>query len=495
MNSPLLQKSGINILLFFLFSSLALFGQQAKQSVAADSTLYFKFRDYTNKYFENRKLPALSVGVARNGITLFNEIRGLSDLENPTPATKQSLFRIASISKLITAVVTVKLAERGVLNLDEDISKYIPDIPKKKWPITLRNILNHTSGLRNYREGEFNSTRLFATTKDLIDYLKKDSLEYQPRTKYLYSTLAYNFVTAVIEEVTKKPFFDVVKENILIPAGMKNTFPDIQSQIIPLRVKGYIRNDKRRIANAQLADLSIKISGGGFISNVEDLLNFGSALISGKLISPAYLDTLTAPLRLRDGTMPGYGLGISLNSDSKARKTISHSGGGTGFVSLLYMIPADSLVTVHLINLVDRNQGSPAKDLAAIALGDSITPPLKSLADTLAVVYDFEGIPGCLKTYSALKKTPANAFNLNPDELKQFAYDLIGWKKILDAVSIFNEMLKEDPLNKSAYIGLGDAYSEDKNVGLALKNYRHAAKLDPSNKYVQQRITFLEKIK
>ncbi len=488
-------KSSILCLLFFLTSPIPVFAQQISAVQTVDTSIVTKLKDYTTKYYENRKLPALAVGMAKNNTVFLNEIRGFADLENPTLAVKNSLFRIASISKLFTGVLAVKLAEKKLINLDEDISKYIPGLPKKKWPVTVRNILSHTSGLRAYKDGEFNSTRYFATTRDLIEYHKNDTLEYQPKTRYLYSTLAYNFVTAVIEEVTKKSFYDAFQEHVMTPAGMKSTLPDVQSQIIPFRAKGYIRNDKRKLANAQLADLSIKIAGGGFLSTTEDLLLFGTALLSGKIISKQYLDTLTAPVRLIDGSQPGYGLGVSLGTDSKGRRTFSHSGGGTGFVSLLYMIPADSLVAVHLINIADRNQGSPARDLAGIFLGDSVSMPLKSLNDTLALVYESGGIAGSINAYTQIKKNPLLSFSLNPEELKQFGYDLIGWKKVPDAIVVFNEMLKENPENKSAFIGLGDAYSEDKNTGLALKNYRQALKLDPANKYVQNRIAFLEKIK
>lgn len=487
-------KSRILRLLFFLSLSPFSFGQEFIPP-AMPSDVIAKLQEYARYYYERRGVPGLSFALSKDGNTLLSEVKGFSDIENQIAVQPNSLFRIASISKLITSVAVVKLAQDGMVNLDEDIKKYLPYLTKLNGKVTLRNILSHTSGLRAYRGGEFNSTKKYWTTKELMDYLKDDTLEYKPGSKYLYSTLAYNYIVAVIETVTGKTFEQILKERVFIPAGMNNTFLDEQERIIPGRAKGYMRNDLRELQNAQLADLSIKYPGGGMLSTAGDLLKFGNGLLNGTLLTPAMIDTLTKQVKLTDGSSIQYGLGISIETDPKGRKIISHSGGGTGFVSLLQMYPSEKLVSVHLLNITDRNSGSPARDMARIFFGDTTIVPLKSAADTLMSVYLASGIHEALKTYKTIKTTPAMMFNPDPEEYKQFGYDLIKISKIPDAITIFNDMLRDDPQNKSAYIGLGDAYSKDNNTGLAIKSYRQALRLDPANKYVQSRLTALEKKK
>ncbi len=494
MTNHISPKSRIFRLLFFLSLSPFGFAQEIiQQDVTPD--VIAKLQEYTRNYYERRGVPGLSFALSKDGNTLLQEVKGYSDVENQLAVQPNSLFRIASISKLITSVAVLKLAQDGIVNLDEDIKKYLPYLTKLNNKVTLRSILSHTSGLRAYRSGEFNSTKKYWATKELMDYLKDDTLEHKPGTKYLYSTLAYNYAVAAIESATGKTFDQILGEKIFLPAGMSNTFLDEQEKIIPLRARGYIRNDLRQLNNAPLADLSIKYPGGGMISTAGDLLKLGNALIDETLLTNVWLDTLTKPVRLADGTFAQYGLGISIETDSKGRKIISHSGGGTGFVSLLQMYPAEKLVTVHLLNIADRNSGSPARDLSRIFLGDTTIVPLKPTADTLMSVYLSSGIQEAVKTYGVIKGSPSMNFNPDPEEYKQFGYDLIKISKIADAITIFNDMLRDNPQNKSAYIGLGDAYSKDSNTGLAIKSYRQALRLDPNNKYVQSRLSVLEKKK
>lgn len=494
MTNLVYQKSRILRLLFFLSLTPLGYGQEVIPP-GVHSSAISKLQEYTQLYYERRGVPGLSFALSKDGNTILNEVKGYADIENQVPVQPNSLFRIASISKLITSVAVLKLVQDGVVSLDEDIKKYLPYLTKLNGKVTLRNILSHTSGLRAYRNGEFNSTKKYWTTKELMDYLKDDTLENKPGTKYVYSTLAYNYAVAAIEAVTGKTFDQILKEKIFLPLQMNNTYLDEQEKIITARARGYIRNDMRQLNNAQLADLSIKYPGGGILSTAGDLLKFGNALINGTLLTPAWFDTLTKQSKLTDGTPVPYGLGISLETDTKGRKIFSHSGGGTGFVSLLQMYPAEKLVSVHLLNIVDRNTGSPARDISRIFLGDTTIVPLKSAADSLMNVYSGSGIQEALKTYRLIRNTPSMNFNPDPEEFKQFGYDLIKISRIPDAITVFNDMLRDDPQNKSAYIGLGDAYSKDGNTGLAIKSYRQALRLDPSNKYVQSRLTALEKKK
>lgn len=171
-----------------------------------------KLNDYADKYYSLYKVPALEVGLQMPDSTRWTAYRGYSDLENGIPAGPKSLFRIASISKLITSIAIMQLVETGKIKLDDDVRKYLPEFPRKKYVFTIRHILNHTSGLRTYRAKEFDLTIYFGSSIDAVNYIAKDSLEFKPGSRYLYSTLSYNLLAAVIEKVSGKLFVDYIKE-------------------------------------------------------------------------------------------------------------------------------------------------------------------------------------------------------------------------------------------------------------------------------------------
>ncbi|HSP87629.1 MAG TPA: serine hydrolase, partial [Ignavibacteriaceae bacterium] len=392
-------------------------------------------------------------------------------------------------------VAIMQLVEQGKLKLDEDIRKYIPYYPPKSWNFTVRQLLTHTAGIRNYRStGEFENKEYFPSTKEAINYLAKDSLEFEPGTRYLYTTLSYNILAAIIENVSGISFPDYLINNIFIPSGMKSTYPDFQRTIVPFRAKGYDRNKYRQVQNAALADLSIKIPGGGLLSTAEDLLRFSDSLLKGKLIKQASLDSMIIPVKLKDGKTINYGLGFSFGTDESGKKFISHSGIGTGFTSLLIIYPAEKLAAVHLINIRDRDLGEPAYDLAMIYAGRVVEKPKRSLSDFLFNVTINYGIDSSLNLYR-IKKSDSIDFNNTKEYLISFGYDLVNVEKYYEAIKFFRLFTLDNPEYAEAFIGLGDAYYGDGNKGLSLKNFRHALKLEPSNKYAAEMIKKLTGVK
>ena len=448
-----------------------------------------KLDQYLTDYYINKDIPSVATGISNDGKLIWFGARGFADIENNVPATEKSVYRIASVSKVITAVAIMQLVEQGKIKLDEDIRKYIPYYPAKRWKFTVRQLLSHTAGIRNYKStGEFESKEFFESTKETINYLAKDSLEFEPGTKYLYTTLSYNLLAAIIENVSGIPFPQYLKNNIFLPAEMNSTYPDIQRNIIPFRVKGYDRNKYRQIQNAALADLSIKIPGGGLLSSVEDLLKFSDNLLKGKLITQNSFGLMITPTKLKDGKTVNYGLGFAIGTDNSGRNFISHSGIGTGFSSLLIIYPQERISSVQLINIRDRNLGDPAYDIAEIFFGSEIEKPKKSLADFLFKITSGYGIDSSLQVYQKIKSDTTTSFNTSKEELLLFGNDLLSVERYYAAIRFFRLFTTEYPDYAEAYIGLGDAYYKDGNRGLALKNFRQAAKLQPSNKYVKDMI-------
>lgn len=451
-----------------------------------------ELNNFLNEYRINKNIPSISGGVSLNGKIIWLGADGLADIENNVPAKTNSVYRIASISKAITAVAIMQLVEQNKIKLDEDVRTYLPYFPKKRWKFTIRQLLNHTSGIRNYRYEEFNSTYSFKSIKDAIRTVMDDSLQFEPGTKYQYTTLGYNLLAGVIENVSGESFEDYLKKNIFEPAEMTSSYLEYQPKIIFNKARGYVKNNFRKFENAPLADLSIKFPGGGIISTSEDLLKFAQKLISFKLIRPSTLDTMLTPTIIKNKDTLYYGLGFSFGKDQRGRRYFGHSGGGTGFTSELIIYPEKSLAAVYLTNIRDRNLENPARSFVEIVLDNNFERPKKSLADRLLGIYFEYSIDSSIEKSEQLIRDSSNTYKNNDEEILLFGYDLIATGNSSDAIYYFKHLISKNDNSAKYFIGLGDAYYKDGNKGLALRNFRNAVNLDSKNKYALDMIKKIE---
>lgn len=476
----------INFIIFFFISFVWQFSFPQQDKIKL-------FNNYLEEYIVNKHVPSISAGVLRDDKILWLGAKGFIDLENDAPATDNSLYRIASISKPITAVAIMQLYEKGLIDLDKEVRTYIPSFPEKKWKFTVRQLLNHTSGIRNYRDGEFHSKNFYSSTSEAIKVFAYDSLMFEPGTKYAYSSLAYSLLAAIIESVTKLSFEEYLINNIFIPADMHHTFVDKQKEIVFNRVKGYEKNYLRQFVNAPLADLSIKVAGGGLISTSKDLLLFSNSLLQGKLLKTSTFDMMCKRTELKSGVAIDYGLGFSLNFENDSLKSIYHVGGGTGFSTMLLIYPKENLTTVNLINIADINLGLPAKDLAKIEFGLIYPYPLKTISNELMFVYRESGIDSSINKYLEIEESNSDKYNLSENEVIYFSKDLIGLGKTADAIKFLKVVQKKLPKSFTLQVALADSYLKDRNEGLALNHFRNAWQLNKKDAYVNKMILRLTK--
>jgi CubicO group peptidase (beta-lactamase class C family) len=472
------------LLILFVFVSYQTNAQQTINKV---------LDDYLSEYIKTKKIPSISAGLLVNKeVKWFNSF-GYSDIENNTAVSDKSLFRIASISKPITAVAIMQLWEKGILNLDIDVRKYIPYFPEKKYKFTIRQLLNHTAGIRNYKEGEFDSKKFYQTTREALKVFEYDSLMFEPGTKYSYTSLGYSILAAVIEEVTKKPFENYTNENILLTAGMSATRTDKQREIIPFRMRGYEKNAEYNFINAPLADLSIKVAGGGFLSNSKDLLLFAKALLENKLIDETTLKIMTRKTRLKNGTYVNYGLGFSLEPESDTLKYFGHAGASTGFSGMLIIYPEEKNAAVYLTNIRDINLGEPAKDILTIYSTGTVPVITQTISQELMRTYKTKGIDSTISKLTSIYKYQKELFNFDEDGLIIFSKNLLELNKAPDAIIYLKELLKVFPKSFKVMSALGDAYLSDKNEGMALKYYRNASQINNSDQRINDLIKKLSK--
>lgn len=311
--------------------------------------------------------PGLSVAVAINDELVWSSGFGLADIENQVPARGNTVYRIASISKTFGATAVLQLVDLGKVQIDDSIEKYVPSF---QHPVTLRQIMTHTSGIRHYKGGESSSVVRYNSLADAIKIFKDDPLLFPPGTKTLYSSYAFNLLAGVVESVTGASLEEYLMESIFKPAGLTDTHLEYAERIIPRRARGYERErSSGELRNVSYVDLSIKWFGGGFISSAEDLVRYNIALNKGKLVKPESLKLMNTPGTLKDGTSIDYSVGWELSTGEKGNRYVDKYGSGSGVSTYLLRVPDKHFAAAVLVNIGGRGNIRPfARRIADAAL-------------------------------------------------------------------------------------------------------------------------------
>ncbi|MGD0578109.1 MAG: serine hydrolase domain-containing protein [Bryobacteraceae bacterium] len=319
------------------------------------------------KFLAVRPSPAVSVAVWDGQGPIWTRAWGKADLENDVPATPRSAFRLASISKPFTAVAVLRLVELGKLSLDAPVQKYLPKYPRKKWSITIRQLLCHQSGVRHNRATDYDNTRHFASPTESLEVFAKDPLLFEPGTHTLYSTFGYVLLGAIMEAVTGKPYADFVRDEVLLPARIETMRSDDVFAIVPHRVSGYRLRKDGTVENCSLVDTSHKTPGGGWLGTAEDPVRLARALLRGRILKDDTRTLMWTPQRLKNGALTGFGLGWDI-AEEHGLHVIEKSGGQQGTNTHLVIAPDRNLAVSVLLNLEDGGARKLALDiLAALA--------------------------------------------------------------------------------------------------------------------------------
>jgi len=315
-----------------------------------------------------QKIPGLSIAIVKDNELRWEKGFGVSDLENEVRARPDTMYRLASISKPITAVAALQLVEQGKLDLDQPVQKYVPSFPQKQWPVTCRLLLGHLGGVRHYKGYEVGSTRRYQSLTDALAIFKDDPLLHEPGTKYHYTTYGYNLLGSAVEGASGARFSDYLQSHIFRPAGMERIRVDDAAAIIPRRAQGYRKLPDGTLQNSALADTSNKIPGGGLCGTPGDLARFAIALQKDTLLKPATKAQMWTRQRLRDGSETSYGLGWSVSTRA-GRKEVAHGGGQPRVATYLYVLPDERCAVAIMTNL----EGAKLPELAR-RIADTVQP-------------------------------------------------------------------------------------------------------------------------
>ena len=332
-----------------------------------------KSQQLVSNYLQQYGAIGASIAVSHCGKIVWQQGFGLADIENNVSMTPDTKLRIASISKTLTSVALGQLYQQQKLDLDAPIQQYVPSFPEKRAPITLRQLAGHLAGIRHYHGKEFLSNKAYSSVSDGLSIFKNDPLVNTPGNDYSYSSYGWNLISAAIEQAGQQNFLDYMQTHIFLPAQMTDTLPEYHHTLTPNRGRQYqVSDDRLSINNAPYVDNSYKWAGGGFIGTARDLIKFGTAVSSGKLMARDTFQLLITPQNTRQGESTYYGLGWNTNmvknqsagvtkvwGDAFAQTVTStftqmplvgHTGGATGGRSVFMMPPNNHWSIAVIVN-------------------------------------------------------------------------------------------------------------------------------------------------
>jgi len=361
--------------LVILFVATSCFAQDTK-----------RMDDVVQSYAGNKTFMG-TVLVARGSDVLLSKGYGSANLEWDIPNTPTTKFRLGSITKQFTAASILMLEERGKLKLDDPIKKYVPEAPAAWEPITIFNLLTHTSGIPNFTNlPEYKTLKLEATpVAKTIAVVRDKPLDFSPGEKMSYSNSGYLVLGYVIERITGASYEKFVTDNIFVPLGMKDSGYDSNTAIIAHRAAGYTSSAAGPV-NADYVHMSVPHAAGALYSTTEDLLRWEQGLFGGKLISATSLAKMTTPFK------SDYAFGLLVQTAS-GRKVIQHGGGIEGFNTFLAYYPDTKLTVAVLANLNGQAPNQIAATLADLAHGGTVqlTSERKEIALPVATLAKYVG--------------------------------------------------------------------------------------------------------
>ena len=349
----------------------------ASQDAAADKSAQV---DALMAQYIREGEPGAAILVIQGGKIVHKKGYGLADLEHKTPIGLDTAFDLASVSKQFTGMAVMMLVERGKLSYDDHLSKFFPELPPYAKTITVRQLLNHTSGLPDVLSPDFHREGYQPSSRDLVSLLaaRKDAVS-APGDRFQYNNTGYVLLALIVEKVSGKPFAQFMKENIFQPLGMNRTLvwdetkPLINNRAIPYE----------RVANSFNSlpyGSDIYIYGAkGVVTTAEDMYKWDQALYTEKLVKRSTLKEAFTPARLNNGKESYYGYGWDIGNDH-GLNLFRHDGGYLGFRTVIARYPDQQFSIIILSNVSSvASTSSIARRIARIYLGDQmkLTPTVK----------------------------------------------------------------------------------------------------------------------
>ena len=315
--------------------------------------------------------PGCALGVIRDGTFVYRKSYGLGSLELNVPLTTQSVFYMGSVSKQFTAASVVLASEQGFLSLDDNVRKYIPELPNYGTPITLRQMLHHTSGLQDILRLLASSGRSYYDlhpADELLDLIvHQTALDFSPGSHFRYSNTNYFLLGEVVRRATSRPLSVFAAENICRPLGITHTrFYDDHTLVVSGRVPAYAPGPDKTLRVDWSTNFD-KVGDGGLMSTVDDLLFWDRNFYANRLGKGSLTRELETPGVLNNGERVSYGLGLELG-EYRGLPIVEHNGGLFGYRTEILRFPRQQFTVVCLCNLLDATPAWLSRQVADLYL-------------------------------------------------------------------------------------------------------------------------------
>lgn len=417
-----------------------------------------------------------TVLIAKDGVPVMHRGYGMANYELRVPNTPQSVFLIGSLAKQFTAVAILQLRDRGHLALTDSICKYLERCPAAWKPVTLRQLLTHSSGIFNFSSlpqwDDSLSMRQFDRVA-FLDVIRERPLLFAPGTEFKYSNSGYYLLGLVIERVSGASYTEFLHRNIFAPLGMTSTRVDDGRTLAPNRTIGYYWAGNSFVLGLP-QNVLLSLGSGGILSTTGDLLRWDAALYTDTLLSRTSRDEMFTPV------LKEYGYGWEIRT-TLGRPSMTHSGSEAGFSTYFMRLPTERVTVIVLSNSDRTSAGKVAHALAAIYVGAPYRLPEAQLFDILGTTITTKGVAAGVQQYRELKRTQPAQYDYGEEMLNELGYDLLLGGKLTDALAIFTLMVEMFPASSNAYDSLGEAYMTLGEKELSIKNYEHSVQLDPEN--------------
>ena len=349
----------MRVFVFTLLFAASAFAQDARVRA---------FEQFAEETMKAQKMPGLSVAVM-HGDFRWSRGFGFADIENEVPARADSSYRMASVTKPMTAVAVLKLVEEGKIDLDAEVQTYVPYFPRKVHKVTVRQLLAHQGGISHYRdyekEGHFRDPK---TTREAIAVFSDWDLVNEPGAAYRYTSYGYNLLGAIIEAASGKPYGEYMTANVWTPLGMTSTRMDNPRALIPHRVTGYALDDEGKLQRSEYIDISSRFAAGGTRSTVEDMIRLVDGLANGKVLKSETRERAWTAEPTRDGRFTSYGYGFGIVQMS-GRWGVEHGGSQQETRTNVLYLPRERFAVALASNFDDANLGIFQQKLVSLFLG------------------------------------------------------------------------------------------------------------------------------
>ncbi|WP_212227990.1 serine hydrolase domain-containing protein [Carboxylicivirga mesophila] len=306
---------------------------------------------YIEGFMESHKVPGMQIAVSHKGSLVWSQSFGYSNLEQSTPVHPETKFRIASVSKSVSAVLTARLYQNRIVDIDQAVNDKLACFQHIPESFTVRQLFCHAAGIRHYLPKDTSGINFHHSIQTGLNILKDDSLLFAPGHKFHYSSYGYNIAAAYIEKQTNLKFEKLLKDSLFVPLNMNNSIADHPYQIIPNRTSGYELNTKGEIINAHFFDNRYKIPSGGILSCAEDLTKICNELQYGTYLNNNSQQLLFTPYKYSGENESDTGFGWVVTKDEHGNRLYGHLGGITGGCSAIMLYPDLELSVIWLGNL------------------------------------------------------------------------------------------------------------------------------------------------